>query len=171
MIRELITDADILSGRVPSPIVLRAGVCLTPAARDRAGARGMQIIEQGDAAPATTASAAPTRTPCTGACGGKCAGGCSNATCTGACGGNCAGGCGNATCTGACGGRCSGGCGTPSCGANASDTGLPAPAGAHGAAQPDQLADGLYLLRVDGGRVTSILPASGPGLMKGSHRA
>lgn len=35
--------------------------------------------------------------------------------------------------------------------------------GTHTSAIPDGLADGLYLVRVEGGRATSVMPASGPG--------
>ena len=133
MIRELITDADILSGRVRSPIVLREGVCLTPAARDRAVARGMQIVESRDAHASHGAACARCGRPAD-ACASGCAGGC-------------------------------GGTAASTLG-HASTSAAPACAGPHGSAQLDQLADGVYLLRVSGGRVASILPASGPGLLQ-----
>jgi len=37
--------------------------------------------------------------------------------------------------------------------------------GTHTAAIPDGLSDGLYLVRIEGGRATSVMPATGPGRM------
>jgi len=48
-------------------------------------------------------------------------------------------------------------CGRADCGGCAN--------GAHTGAVPEGLADGLYLVRIEGGRATSVLPASGPGRM------
>lgn len=61
MTRRLITDLDLLSGRVTGPIVLGPGVLLTPAARDRAVARGVAIVGPGEGGsrPYAVAPAAP----------------------------------------------------------------------------------------------------------------
>ena len=61
-----------------------------------------------------------------------------------------------------CGGAgCEGGC--PGCAG--------AGAGAGSSARIDGLADGLYLVRIEGGRMVSALPSSGPGLMLRSSGA
>jgi hypothetical protein len=117
MIRRVITDRDVLTGAVSSPIVLDEHTLLTPAARDRAVQKGLVIVERG--AGHTT----PARAEGCGECGGDCA------TC----------GC---ALQGTSGGS---GSGIPSL------TSLP---------------DGLHLVRVEGGRVVSALPAAGSGLMQ-----
>ncbi len=45
-IKRLITDRDVLSGKVLSPILLESGTLLTPAARDRAVQKGYVIVER-----------------------------------------------------------------------------------------------------------------------------
>ncbi|MHC5212759.1 MAG: hypothetical protein ACYTG2_18780 [Planctomycetota bacterium] len=50
---------------------------------------------------------------------------------------------------------CAGGCAS-ACGAATTGT---------AAARLDELADGLYLVRIEGGRRVSVLPASGPGVL------
>lgn len=136
-IRRLITEADVLAGRVESPIVLDEGTVITPSARDRALSRGIAVVERDAARPAgpaatpaapvghgvwsPAAAAATHTTPAPAA--PSCAGGC------GTCGG---GGCA----------RCR-------------------PSGA----TLDGLPDGTYLIVVRDGRVVSTLPNSGPGLM------
>ena len=110
MIRNLITDEDILSGRVTSPIVLDADTLLTPAARDRAVIKGMVIVEKNS----------PWGEP-------------------------------------------------PMPGQRADvPPGLAAPRPAvvgsgHTSPLADALSDGLYLVRVEGGRLVSCLPAAGAG--------
>ena len=59
MIQRLITDHDIRQGVVSSPIVLAPGTVITPAARDRAIAMGMTIVEGDAAARTPAASPAP----------------------------------------------------------------------------------------------------------------
>lgn len=146
MIRQLITDADILSGRVSSPIVLGPGIVLTPAARDRAAARGMTVVEAAVAATnplsAHGAHAAPD-TPCSAqaphAHASSARSSCANCSCPG-----CA--------------HCK----------PAAPT-LPVIAGATCGKRPDELGDGLYLVRVQGGVTVSVLPAAGTGLLAKSR--
>jgi hypothetical protein len=143
-VKKLITDRDVLDGSVSGRIVLDAGTLITPAARDRAARMGIEIVEAGAPAGgwhaiAPTAAAAAGCARCGGAtCQGACA------TCSNASPGNCAR-CGNAACS------CAGGRRLAS--------------GGHNAATLGGLADGLYLVRVQGG-VASLLPATGPGLMR-----
>jgi hypothetical protein len=59
--------------------------------------------------------------------------------------------CGSATCSGGC----------SNCG-----SGVALKAGGQNAATLGALADGLYLVRVAGGQAVSVLPATGPGLMR-----
>ncbi len=80
-IERLITDDDILHGRVTSPIVLTRGTVITPAARDRARARGLSIVEEGLAPPTPAAASAPAASSCA-SCGG---GGCSTCQSRGSC--------------------------------------------------------------------------------------
>lgn len=76
----LITDLDVLTGKVGSPIVLGPGDLLTSAARDRAIANGMQVVERdgsvsGAASPASPAPVANPASPAGGCgCGGRAAG-------------------------------------------------------------------------------------------------
>jgi len=84
-VKKLITDRDVLDGAVSGRIVLDGGTLITPSARDRAMALGIEIVEPG--APA----AACTRCGQAG-CGGGCA------TCSKASPAVCAR-CGNATCS------------------------------------------------------------------------
>jgi hypothetical protein len=135
--KNLITDRDLLSGAVTGRIVLDGSVLLTPAARDRAARLGLEVVEPG--APAASAA-----TSC-GRCGSSaCRGGC--AGCPNASAATCAG-CGNASC---------------SCAGAGSASRAP---GAH-APTLGSLPDGLYLVRVQSGRPVSVLPASGPGLLR-----
>ena len=97
MTRRLITDDDVLKGRVSDPIVLDEATILTPAARDRAVARGWRIVER-DAGAAQAPSPAP------------------------------------------------------------------APAARGAPAALEGLPDGLYLVRLEGGRLRSVRAAAGPGL-------
>jgi hypothetical protein len=57
----LITDLDVMTGRVTSPLLLSAGVLITPAARDRAIANGLVIVERDG----TVVGAAPSAAPAT----------------------------------------------------------------------------------------------------------
>jgi len=113
MSKRLITDRDVATGAVRSPLVLGPDTLITPSARDRAVRLGWTIVEDGAARSAGTC-------PCCGQ------------------------------------GGCDGGC--ASCAGSSS-------------ARLDGLADGLYLVRVEGGRMVSALPASGPGLMQRSAGA
>jgi len=138
-VKQLITDRDLLSGAVTGRIVLDGSVLLTPAARDRAVRLGIEVVEAG--APV----AAPVAAPCgrCGSCG--CCGGCGGcAGCPDASASTCAA-CGSATCS------CAGA--------------APRAPGAH-APTLGALPDGLYLVRVQSGRPVSVLPASGPGLLR-----
>ena len=145
MIRRLITDRDVLAGAVSSPIVLDEHTLLTPAARDRAVQKGLVIVERGAVPMQDVRSAGATLAPPARAAtsSGSIA---SPATCT-SCGGAGCQGCDCATRGTAC------GC---------------ASATHAGPAQPtfDTLPDGLHLVRVEGGRVVSALPAAGAGLMQ-----
>ncbi len=114
MIERVITAQDLLQGRVTAPIVLGPGVLLTPAARDRAVALGLKIVER-EGRNADAASLASS---------------------------TCAGGC------------------RPGCGCATAAAGAP-----QGAAVPEGLADGMWLVRIEGGRVVSVLPATGTGGM------
>lgn len=109
----LITDREVVEGRVGSPIVLDDNTLITPSARDRAVLLGIPIVERGEGAPIASVRGA--------ACDV----------------------CGRASCTGCTAGTCAGG----------------------GAAIPEGLADGLYLVRIEGGHATSVMTASGPGTM------
>jgi hypothetical protein len=154
-VKRLITDRDLLSGAISGTIVLDGSTILTPAARDRALRMGLQIVEAGTGAwhalAPTAACAAP---PAAGACArcgsAACAGGC--ATCANASPGNCAR-CGNVGCS------CAGA------------AGLQLASGGGHAATLGALADGLYLVRVQAGRATQVLPATGPGLMQRARTA
>jgi len=80
-----------------------------------------------------------------------------------------AGGTGSAACAGNAGGGCTS-CGRASCEGceHAGTCSSRVARGLHGtntSAIPDGLADGLYLVRIEGGRPTSVLPATGPGRM------
>jgi hypothetical protein len=120
MSKHLITDRDVLSGAVRSPLVLGPDTLITPSARDRAVRLGWTIVEDG-AAPA----ARPARV---------------------------------AAC--------------PRCGATGCDGGCPGRGGSgSGSARLDALADGLWLVRIEGGQMVSALPASGPGVMQRSTGA
>lgn len=130
-IRRLITDRDVLLGRVTSPIVLDDGTLLTPAARDRAMVKGLRIVERGEQATPVARGTAPDAN-----CGPG-PDGCAH--------------CGQSDCTG-----CAGG----TQGARSSRRAQAAPACADG------LADGLYLVRIEGGRRVSVQPAAGQGLMR-----
>jgi len=62
-------------------------------------------------------------------------------------------------------GRCTGGC---------AQTAAAGPVMGSGSARLDTLADGLYLVRIESGRMVAALPAAGPGLMQraeGARRA
>jgi hypothetical protein len=135
-VSRLITDLDLMTGRVTSPIVLSAGVLITPAARDRAIANGLVIVERdGSVVGAATAKpaqagkllteqAAPTEQAAAARpCG--CKGSSPEAPVAKA-------GC-------SCGGGCGSGCGC----------------------RKPPLPDGLHLVRVDAGRVTWSRPVSG----------
>jgi len=63
-VRRLITDADLRAGRVSGPIVLDEGTLITPAARDRAAALGIPIVERGAAVASAGGAAAPTCSRC-----------------------------------------------------------------------------------------------------------
>lgn len=117
MSKRLITDRDIATGAVRSPLVLGPDTLITPSARDRAVRLGWTIVEDG-AAGARVAT-------------------------------------GGAVC--------------PRCGRAAGDGACPC-AGS-GSARLDALADGLWLVRIEGGQMVSALPASGPGLMQRSAGA
>lgn len=137
--KNLITDRDLLFGAVTGRIVLDGSVLLTPTARDRAARLGIEVVEPGG--PAGTAYGAPPAA--CGRCGSSgCRGGC--AGCPNASPAACAG-CGNASCS------CAGA--------------APRAPGAH-APTLGSLPDGLYLVRVQSGRPVSVLPASGPGLLR-----
>lgn len=146
--KRLITDRDVSSGAVSGPIVLDGSTILTPAARDRALRMGLAIVEAGAGgawhalAPSAAAAAGCSR--------------CSSATCTGGC----------AACPNAAPGTCAR-CGSSSCSCagGAGVAGLQLAAGGGHAATLGTLADGLYLVRVQGGRA-QVLPATGPGLMQ-----
>jgi len=121
MSKRLITDRDVLTGAVRSPLVLDGDTLITPSARDRAVRLGWTIVEQG----------AVSGTPACPRCGrGDCGGGCASRA-----------------------------------------TGGGAGCGAGGSARLDALADGLYLVRIEGGAMVSALPASGPGVMQRSEAA
>ena len=51
MTKRLITDRDILTGEVTSPICLDGDTLITPAARDRAASKGMVIVESHEEVP------------------------------------------------------------------------------------------------------------------------
>ena len=102
MSKRLITDRDVLTGAVSSPLVLDDDTLITPSARDRAVRLGWTIVEPG-------------------AAGGS--------------------------------------------------AGVGAGCGAASSARLDALADGLYLVRIEGGEMVSALPASGPGVMQRSEAA
>jgi hypothetical protein len=167
-VRRLITDADIRAGRVANPIVLDEGTLLTPAARDRAVAAGIEIVER-DGLSASSATAGPP--PCS-RCGGTltptetgCAM-CGRSPCACAtdvaAGTPCAQSCDTcdkaATCEHA----------TP---AVASHTTAPVVAASttHTCARTDALGDGLWLVRVEDGVAVSVLPASGAGQLTRSR--
>ncbi len=65
--------------------------------------------------------------------------------------------CGGATCAGSCAGGCAGNGATGPAPVDAASSGVASGLGA--------LPDGLYLVRIEGGRAVSTLPATGPGLM------
>jgi hypothetical protein len=141
MSRRLITDRDVAEGRCGARIVLDGATLITPSARDRAMRLGIAIVEDG-VEPGSVRGAARA----SGAMGASGSGGASGA-----------GGAGGAS--GASGAAA--GCarwGTAACAGNCAAC---ASAGGAIAALPD----GLYLVRVDGGRVVSTLPAAGAGLM------
>ena len=173
MITRVITEQDLLRGGVASPIVLDASTLLTPAARDRAVRMGLTIVERGEAksepglypadaagralvaatggagavhaqpaqASAATAGRAPAASSGCTRCGGACKGTCDPAT--------------RASCPhGA----------TSSAGAAWTSGNVSSPS-----ALPTGTADGLYLVRVEGGRIVSLLPAAGPGQMTRSR--
>ena len=106
MSKRLITDRDVATGAVRSPLVLGPDTLITPSARDRAVRLGWTIVEDG------AAGAAPAAVGC-------------------------------------------------------------APVGVPGSssARLGALADGLWLVRIEGGQMLSALPASGPGLMQRSAGA
>ena len=142
--KKLITDRDVLDGSVSGRIVLDAETLITPAARDRAARMGLEIVEAGGPG-AGWHAIAPTAAAAAGCarCGkASCSGAC--ASCSDAAPGNCAR-CGNAACS------CAGGLRLAAGGLNAATLGA--------------VPDGLYLVRVQGG-VASMLPATGPGLMR-----
>ena len=60
-------------------------------------------------------------------------------------------------------------CGRGGCGGGCAP--LVTGGGAGGSARLDLLADGLYLVRIEGGEMVSALPASGPGVMQRSEGA
>lgn len=63
-------------------------------------------------------------------------------------------------------------CGRAGCGGRCATCGAGGGSGSS-SARLDSLADGLYLVRVEGGQMVSALPASGPGVMQrsiGAHR-
>jgi len=128
MSKRLITDRDVATGAVRSPLVLGADTLITPSARDRAVRLGWTIVEPGAAA--------------------------SSALCPR---------CGR--------GGCGGGCVPAAAGGGGAGAGVGAGCGAAGSARLDALADGLYLVRIDGGAMVSALPASGPGVMQRSEGA
>lgn len=185
MITRVITESDLMKGSVASPIVLDATTLITPAARDRAVRLGFAIVERDEArsepglfpsdaagralvaasggalavhrpAPGVRPAGAPsTRSSGAGCprCGGACRGTCDPAT--------------RATCPHAAGqGAHPGGA-----------SGVAQPAGAAwtsaGVQGPSSLpagtGDGLYLVRVEGGRIVSLLPAAGAGQMTRSR--
>ncbi len=150
----LITAADVLAGRVASPLVLDDTTILTPSARDQALLTGLVIVERGDADHGAGSGGA--RAPCA----------CSSGPCSGPCP------------------SCSPRCDAPAWGGRLEaaddvtrDGGrLSRVHGGCHAATLDGLPDGLYLVRDDGrgsavppGRM--VLPASGPGLLVSSHAA
>jgi len=124
-VKRLITDRDVMTGAVSSPIVLDENTLITPSARDRAMRLGWQITEAG-------ARAAPPGGMMSMSAGSSGCARCGSASC--------AGGCCGASSAGA-----AGSCGSASCGGG--------------------LADGLYLVRIEGGRRVEVLPAAGPGVM------
>ena len=138
--KKLITDRDILTGAVSGRIVLDEQTLITPSARDRAAKLGLEVVEAGAASwhaiAPTLASASCAR--------------CKSAGCAGRCESSGAGGCAR--------------CGQPVC--NCASASLALPTGGHGSATIGALADGLYLVRVAGGQAVSVLPASGPGLLR-----
>jgi len=139
-VKKLITDRDLLSGAVSGRIVLDANTLITPSARDRAAKMGVAIVEAGAEgwhAMAPTAAA------------GGCAR-CGSASCAGGCA---AGSCGPCT-----------RCGQAVC--SCSGSGARLQTGGRNSATLGALADGLYLVRVAGGQAVSVLPATGPGLMR-----
>lgn len=82
MIHRLITDRDVLSGDVSSPIVLDEHTLLTPAARDRAVQKGLLIVERDTTmSPGCRTASASAGNPelARQACGG--CGDCGNANC------------------------------------------------------------------------------------------
>lgn len=191
-VRRLITDADIRAGRVASPIVLDEGTLLTPAARDRAVAAGIEIVERGGvgatpeqhAAPAPVAqhvhraqaapaSAAPSGPPPCSRCGGTltptetgCAT-CGRSPC--ACATDAAGGtpCGQSCDT--CGKAVACEHASPAAAAQRPAAAVAASA-AHTCARTDGLGDGLWLVRVENGVAVSVLPASGAGALARSRQ-
>ncbi len=143
--KRLITDHDVMTGALSPPLVLDDNTLITPSARDRAARMGWAVVEAG----ARSARATP---DCSGAPG---CGRCGSGACTGSCGGPAGagpaggcGGCGKAVCDGQCG---RGGGSAGACGGG--------------------LADGLYLVRIEGGRRVAVLPAAGPGVMARSLAA
>lgn len=70
-VRRLITDADVLAGRVEQPLVIAPGTLITPAARDRAAALGLAIIEgAAEVAPSPPAVPSAAGSSCGCGCGG-----------------------------------------------------------------------------------------------------
>ncbi len=80
---------------------------------------------------------------------------------TASCGGAACANCGSAGCSGCTNAEC------PRAGGAAAPNGRVA--GSH-AARLGQLADGLWLVRIEGGRQVSALPATGPGQMQRARR-
>lgn len=117
--RRLITEADILAGRVTGPLVLGPDTLVTPAALDRAMILGWQVVEGNHGESPPQVSAAGEVAPSAG--------------CSGA-----------ASCSGC--GKCSGRGGCAGRGEAAADA-------APGVAAQG---DGLYLVRVVGGRTVAV---------------
>lgn len=117
----MITDRDVMTGRVGRTIVLDERTLITPSARDRAARLGIPIVER-DAAPGPARSPAPVGEP------------------------------------------------APAPGG----TSAPAPAPAPGCACPCAgvagRSDGSWLVRVEGGRVVSVLAAAGVAPMVRARR-
>ena len=132
----LITDEDVLAGRVCSPLVLGPDDLLTPAARDRAVVKGFVIVER-DGSSSGCGQAPVAAAP--SAAGGGCGAGPAD--------GGDAGGCDAVARPCGCG--CKGDC---DCQANDAHS-LQAAAAA--------LADGLYLVRVCDGKLAWVRPVAG----------